>query len=66
MISIKKKLISEVPKNQMDIKIRNIIHDYINIDNSEYSYEIFSNLKSKKRMQHLDIEDEYEVWKTKK
>ena len=62
----KKKLISEVPKNQMDIKIRNIIHDYINIDHSEYSYEIFSNLKSKKRMRHLDIEDEYEVWKTKK
>ena len=62
----KKKLISEVPKNQMDIKIRNIIHDYINIDHSEYSYEIFSNLKSKKRMQHLDVEDEYEVWKTKK
>ena len=62
----KTKIISEVPKNQMDIKIRNIIHDYINVDNSEYSYNIFSNLKSKKRMQHLDCEDEYEVWKTKK
>ena len=62
----KNKLISEVPKNQMDIKIRNIVHDYMDIDSSEYSYNIFSNLKSKKRMQHLDLEDEYEVWKTKK
>ena len=62
----KSKLTSDFPKNQMDIKIRNLIHDYINVDNSEYSYNIFSNLKSKKRMQHLDCEDEYEVWKTKK
>ena len=62
----KSQLISEVPKNQMDIKIRNIIHDYINIDHNEYSYNIFSNLKSKKRVQHLDIEDEYEVWKMRK
>ena len=38
----KTKIISEVPKNQMDIKIRNIIHDYINVDNSEYSYNIFA------------------------
>ena len=62
----KSKLISEVPKNQMDIKIRNIIHDYTNIDHSEYSYNIFSNLKSKKRLQHLDLEDDFEVYKTKK
>ena len=62
----KVKLVSGVPKNQMDIKIRNIIHDYTNIDHSEYSYNILSNLKSKKRMQHLDLEDEYEVWKTAK
>ena len=62
----KSKITSDFPKNQMDIKIRNLIHDYINVDNSEYSYNIFSNLKSKKRMQHLDCEDEYEVWKTKK
>ena len=62
----KAKLISEVPKNQMDIKIRNIIHDYINVDHSEYSYNILSNLKSKKRMQHLEVEDHYEVWKTQK
>ena len=62
----KSKVVSGVPKNQMDIKIRNIIHDYTNIDHSEYSYNIFSNLKSKKRMQHLEAEDQYEVWKTKK
>ena len=62
----KSKVVSGVPKNQMDIKIRNIIHDYTNIDHSEYSYNIFSNLKSKKRMQHLEVEDQYEVWKTKK
>ena len=62
----KNKIISEVPKNQMDIKIRNIIHDYTDIDHSEYSYNIFSNLKSQKRMKHLDLEDEYEVWKKNK
>ena len=57
-------IISETPKNQMDIKIRNIVHDYTNIDTNDYSYNIFSNLKSKKRMDHLDAVDEYEVWKT--
>ena len=62
----KHKIISEVPKNQMDIKIRNIIHDYTDIDHSEYSYNVFSTLKSKKRMKHLDVEDEYEVWKKNK
>ena len=59
-------IISEVPKNQMDIKIRNIVHDYTNIDTNDYSYNIFSNLKSKKRVEHLDVVDEYEVWKTNK
>lgn len=57
---------SEVPKNQMDIKIRNIVHDYTNVDVNDYSYNLFSNLKSKKRMQHLDTVDEFEVWKTNK
>ena len=57
---------SETPKNQMDIKIRNIVHDYTNIDTNDYSYNIFSNLKSKKRMQNLDSIDEFEVWKTNK
>ena len=59
-------IISETPKNQMDIKIRNIVHDYTNIDTNDYSYNIFSNLKSKKRMENLDVIDEYELWKTKK
>ena len=59
-------IISETPKNQMDIKIRNIVHDYTNIDTNDFSYNIFSNLKSKKRMENLDAIDEYEVWKTKK
>ena len=62
----KHKIISEVPRNQMNIKIRNIIHDYTDIDHSEYSYNVFSTLKSKKRMKHLDIEDEFEVWKKNK
>ena len=59
-------IISETPKNQMDIKIRNLIHDYTNIDTNDYSYNIFSNLKSKKRVENLDTIDEYEIWKTKK
>ena len=59
-------VIAEEPKNQMDIKIRNIVHDYTNIDTNDYSYNIFSNLKSKKRMENLDIIDDYETWKTKK
>ena len=59
-------IISETPKNQMDIKIRNIVHDYTNIDTNDYSYNIFSNLKSRKRVEHLDVIDEYEIWKTKK
>ena len=59
-------IISEVPKNQMDIKIRNIVHDYTNIDTNDYSYNIFSNLKSKKRVEHLDFVDEYEFFKTNK
>jgi hypothetical protein len=60
------KIINEMPKNQMEIKIRNIVHDYTNIDTNDYSYNIFSNLKSKKRMENLNIIDEYEIWKTKK
>ena len=59
-------IISETPKNQMDIKIRNLIHDFTNIDTNDYSYNIFSNLKSKKRVEHLDVVDEFEIWKTKK
>ena len=59
-------IISETPKNQMDIKIRNLIHDFTNIDTNDYSYNIFSNLKSKKRVEHLDAVDEFEIWKTKK
>ena len=66
IVNEEKKIIASVPKNQMDIKIRNIIHDFTDIDNSDYSYNIFSTLKSQKRMKHLDIEDEYEIFKTKK
>ena len=55
---------SETPKNQMDIKIRNITHNYTDIDVNDYSYNIFSNLKSKKRMQNLDAIEFYEIWKT--
>ena len=57
---------SEVPKNQMDIKIRNIVHNYTDIDVNEYTYNILSNLKSKKRVLNLDSIDDYEVWKEKK
>ena len=56
---------AETPKNQMDIKIRNITHNYSDIDVNEYSYNVLSNLKSKKRMQNLDAIEFYEIWKTK-
>ena len=56
---------AETPKNQMDIKIRNIIHNYTDIDTNDFSYNVLSNLKSKKRMQNLDVVELYEIWKTK-
>ena len=56
---------AETPKNQMDIKIRNITHNYADIDVNDYTYNILSNLKSKKRMQNLDAIEFYEIWKNK-
>ena len=56
---------SETPKNLMDIKIRNIVHDYTNVDINDYTYDILSNLKSKKRMMNLDYIEFYEIWKKK-
>ena len=56
---------TETPKNQMDIKIRNILHNYTDIDTNEFSYDVLSNLKSKKRMQNLDLVEFYEIWKAK-
>ena len=56
---------AETPKNQMDIKIRNITHNYSDIDVNDYSYNVLSNLKSRKRMQNLDAIEIYEIWKTK-
>ena len=56
---------AETPKNQMDIKIRNIVHNYIDVDTNDFSYNVLSNLKSKKRMQNLDVVEVYEIWKTK-
>lgn len=53
-----------VPSTSKDIKIRNITHDYTNIDVNDETYKILSTLKSQKRMRNLDILDEYEVWKT--
>ena len=56
---------AETPKNQMDIKIRNITHNYLDIDVNDYSYNVLSNLKSQKRMKNLDAIEFYEIWKTK-
>ena len=56
---------AETPKNQMDIKIRNITHNYADIDVNDYTYNVLSNLKSKKRMQNIDSIEFYEIWKTK-
>ena len=56
---------AETPKNQMDIKIRNITHNFADIDINDYTYNVLSNLKSKKRMQNLDTIEFYEIWKTK-
>ena len=53
-----------VSSTSKDIKIRNITHDYTNIDVNEDTYKILSSLRSQKRMRNLDILDEYEVWKT--
>ena len=50
---------AETPKNQMDIKIRNITHNYADIDINDYSYNVLSNLKSKKRMKNLDAIEFY-------
>ena len=54
---------ADASSNSMDIKIRNIIHDYTNIDVNDYTYGILSNLKSKKRSLNLDAIDDYEFWK---
>ena len=54
---------ADASSNSMDIKIRNIIHDYTNIDVNDYTYGILSNLKSKKRCLNLDAIDDYELWK---
>ena len=32
---------SETPKNDMDIKIRNIIHNYTDIDTNDFSYNVY-------------------------
>ena len=50
-------IISIQPQNQkkkINIKIRNISHNYADIDVNEYAYNVLSNLKSKKSMQNLD------------
>jgi chaperonin cofactor prefoldin len=44
-------------------EIRNLTHDYHKIDTETKSYELFANLKSNQRMDHLDAIEEYETWK---
>ena len=55
---------TEANSNNLDIKIRNIIHDYTNIDVNDYTYNILTELRSKKREINLDSLDEYELWKS--
>ena len=61
--TFQKPIKADASSNSMDIKIRNIIHDYANIDCNDYTYGILSNLKSKKRAMNLDAIDDYEIWK---
>ena len=55
---------TEANSNNLDIKIRNIIHDYTKIDVNDYTYNILTELRSKKREVNLDLLDDYELWKS--
>ena len=55
---------SAVSSSSRQIQIRNIIHDYTNVDVNNETYNILSTLTMHKREQNLDILDDYEVWKT--
>ena len=55
---------AEADSNNLDIKIRNIIHDYSNIDVNDYTYNILCELRSKKRQANIDLLEDYEIWKT--
>ena len=61
-----KSIKSIIPKNQIDIKIRNLVHDYTNISMNDSSYKVFSNIRSIKRMKNLNSIDEFEIWKTQR
>ena len=62
--NIKAKFKEEADSNNLDIKIRNIIHDYTNIDVNDYTYNILCELRSKKRQANIDFLEDYEIWKT--
>ena len=53
-----------VSSSSRQIQIRNIIHDYTNVDVNNDTYNILSALTAHKRATNLDILDDYEVWKT--
>ena len=55
---------SAVSSSSKQIQIRNIIHDYTDMDVCQETYNILNALKTKKRSQNIDTLDDYEVWKT--
>ena len=63
-ISSKASFKPAVSSSSRQIQIRNIIHDYTNVDVNSDTYNILSALTSHKRATNLDILDDYEVWKT--
>ena len=56
---------SAVSSSSKQIQIRNIIHDYTDMDVCQETYNILNALKTKKRSQNIDTLDDYEVWKTR-
>ena len=65
MLGNKASFKSAVSSSSKQIQIRNIIHDYTDIDVCQETYNILNALKTKKRAQNIDALDDYEVWKTR-
>ena len=55
-----KSAVSTTNKNML---VRNIIHDYSNIDTNEITYKILNDLRTKKRNENLNLLEDYEDWK---
>ena len=56
----RKPAFKSVQSTSKDMIIKNIIHDYSNIDTNEMTYKILSELRKEKRIQNLDLLEDYE------